>query len=210
MVAGAGAGFEPRRPVRALGCIGGGKHEGRPRRVNLGGRGRPAALALREPRAREVAVLARLGLVEDGAVACGHERLGALVVARERDLGHEEARLERSPRILEAFVDLEGDAGVCLGGVVLVGVEGDHREQALARRLAARVLHLAKAGSRGEGARSCAREVEAPVVGVPERHVALRDAEAIADAIELGARLREEVAPALEAARPPLRSARAR
>ena len=87
-----------------------------------------------------------------------------------------------------------------LGGVVLVGVERDHRQQPLARGLAPRVLDLAKAGARREGARPCAREVEAAVIGVPERDVALRDAEAVADAVELGARLREQLAAALEPA----------
>ena len=45
-----------------------------------------------------------------------------------------------------------------------------------------------------------AGEVEGAVVGVPERDVALRDAEPVADAVELGARLREELAAPLEAA----------
>ena len=76
----------------------GGEHEGRARRVDLGRRVRPAPLPLREPGAREVPVLAGLGLVEHDAVARRDERLGARVVARERDLGERAAATRARPR----------------------------------------------------------------------------------------------------------------
>jgi hypothetical protein len=100
VVARARAGLEARRPVRSLRRLAAWEHESSARGVDLRRRRGPSALALGEPRAREVAVLAGLGLVEDGAIAGGNERLGALVVAREGHLGHEQARFERSPRIL--------------------------------------------------------------------------------------------------------------
>src|ERR1019366_10147348 len=105
-----------------------------------------------------------------------------------------------SPGILEALVDLEGYPGVGFGRVVLVRVEGDHREEPLAGRFAPRVLHLAEARARREGSSPSAGEIEGAMIGMTERHVALRDAEAIPDPIELGAGLGEQTATALEPA----------
>ena len=104
MVARAGAGLEARRPVRGLERLARGKDERRARGVNLRRGRRPSSLALGEPGAREVSMLAGLGLVEDGAVAGGDERLGARIVARQGHLSHQQARLERSPGVLQALV----------------------------------------------------------------------------------------------------------
>src|ERR1019366_2630256 len=72
-------------------------------------------------------------------------------------------------------------------------------EEPLARRLAPRVLHLAEARARRQGAGARAGEVERPVVGVTQRDVALRDPQPVSDPVELRAGLREEASAALEA-----------
>ena len=188
------------RPNVARAAVGGRDHEGGAGVVEVDRRVGPAPLPLRQPRPREVAVLPRLGLVEDDLVAGVDQRLGEDVVAREGELGDEQARLELAPGVLHALVHAQRDAGVRVGGLVVVGVEGDHGEESLAGRLAARVLQLAEARPGSEGAGAGAGEVRRAVVGVAEGDVALGDAEPVADGVEPGPRLGEEIAAAPERA----------
>src|SRR5262249_15975205 len=76
----------------------------------------------------------------------------------------------------------------------------DHREQPLACRLPPRVLQLTERRPRRERPRPRSIHLERAVIRVPEDDVALREAEAITDAVELGARLHQELARVLEAA----------
>src|SRR5258708_38916838 len=97
-----------------------GADERGPGRVDLDRRLAPQTLALREPRAREVPVLARLRLVEHGPVARGDVRLRPVVADGERPLGEQQARLQLPPGILEAVEDLVRDARVRVGRVEVV------------------------------------------------------------------------------------------
>ena len=154
-------------------CLVGRDHECSPGLVNFVCRLLPAARLLREPRAREMSVLARLCLVEHDVVASRDLRLRPRVTIRESNLGEKEARLQLTPRIVQALIDVEGRLSVDLGPLVVVGVEGNHREESLARRFTTRILQFPEARAGSESALMGSDEIECSMVGVAQGYVAL-------------------------------------
>ncbi len=98
-------------------------------------------------------MLARLGLVEDDLVALGHERAAApsspCASATWARSSFDSSSPQGSCSSSKIFC---GTRACAEAAAIVVGVDRDHREQALARRLAARVLQLAERRAGGEGA----------------------------------------------------------
>jgi hypothetical protein len=76
----------------------------------------------------------------------------------------------------------------------MAAVERIHGQQALAARFAARILDEAESLEGGARALVGAGEVAFAVVGVRQREIALRDAEAVTDAFEIAARDGQQLA----------------
>jgi hypothetical protein len=82
----------------------------------------------------------------------------------------------------------------CAGDLDVASVERAHREEALAGGLAAGVGEVAEGLARDEGGGARGVEVSVAVIGVREGDVALGEAEAIADGVEVAAGGAEQLA----------------
>ena len=174
--------------------------EGGARPVDLVRSVLPSTVVMREPREGEVAVLPRLGLVEDDALTLLDELLRVVIPAGEGDLGEQKAGLEIPPWVLEPLEDLRSDRRVRAAGGEVVRVDRDEREEPLARGLAAWVHQLAERGAGRERTGTRRVHLAGAVVGMAEDDIALGNAEPVTDRVERLPRVDEEIPRATKAA----------